>query len=73
LTLYKRYDTGADSTGNSFFIDLGLHGVESFFNLSVLSGIAAGGIIMGIAILGDDLNFSVEVADLTNKQRLELR
>jgi len=71
--IYDAYNTSADSTGSAFFIDIGLHTLEAVANLSVLSTIAGGGYLMGIAIMGADLNFSEGVQDLSNEQSTYLR
>jgi len=46
---------------------MNLHGIESVFNLFVLTTIAGGGYIVGIFIMGEELNFSEGVAKLSNQ------
>jgi len=67
LSLFDSYVTSADLTGSAIFIDFNLHAIESIFNLFVLTTIASGGYIVGIFILGDELNFSEGVASLSNQ------
>lgn len=67
LSIFDNYSTSADSTGSSLFIDFNLHGIESLFNMFVLTTIAAGGYIVGIFIMGEELNFSEGVANLSNQ------
>lgn len=67
LSIFDNYNTAADNTGSSIFIDLQLHGIESVFNYFVLTTVAAGGYIMGIFIMGEELNFSEGVASLSNQ------
>jgi len=59
--IFDSYNTSADLSGSSLFIDINLHLIGSLFNYLVLLTIAAGGYITGIAILGTELNFSVGV------------
>ena len=67
LSFYDLYSVGADLTGSSMFIDFTLQMVESFFNHIVLTTIGAGGYIVGIFILGQELNFSQAVSDLVGQ------
>lgn len=67
LSLFDSYVTSADLTGSAIFIDFNLHAIESIFNLFVLTTIASGGYIVGIFIMGDELNFSEGVASLSNQ------
>jgi hypothetical protein len=66
--IFDAFDTSADSSGSALFIDLALHGIAALANLGVLSTVAAGGYLMGIAILGTELNFSTGVEDLSNEE-----
>lgn len=67
LSIFDNYNTAADNTGSSIFIDLNLHAIESLFNVFVLTTIAAGGYIVGIFIMGEELNFSEGIANLSNQ------
>lgn len=67
MSLWDNYNTAADTTGSSIFIDFTLHEIESLFNLFVITTIAAGGYIVGIFIMGAELNFSDGVAQLSNQ------
>jgi hypothetical protein len=60
LSIYDNYSGFADAS--SYFIDFTLHEIESLANLIVLSTLGAGGYIVGIFILGQELNFSDAVA-----------
>ena len=55
------------SKASSLFIDFTLHDIEALANMGVLTVIAAGGYIVGIFIMGAELNFSQGVADLSNQ------
>ena len=67
LSIFDAYSTSQDTTGSALFIDFNLHTIESIFNLFVLTTIAAGGYIVGIFIMGEELNFSEGVASLSNQ------
>jgi len=67
LSIFDAYNTATDSTGSALFIDFNLHTIESIFNLFVFTTIATGGYVVGIFILGEELNFSDAVASLSNQ------
>merc|ERR1711998_699609 len=59
LGIYDNYSgIAADASGSSYFIDFTLRAVEETANSFVLTTIAWGGYIVGIFIMGAELNFS---------------
>lgn len=73
FSIFDAYNTSTDTTGSALYIDAGLHSIGAFLNFVVLTTVAAGGYMVGIAILGTELNFSQGVSDLSNEQSTYLQ